>query len=62
MIFIPVKFVPYLLIILGIGGAILVGQSEAPDKVGGVVVCLLAGIGGIVWATINILRSRRSKK
>ena len=60
--FIPMKWVPYLLIILGIGGAIFVAMSEAPDKVSGAVVCALAGIGGIVWVIIDILKSKRNKK
>ncbi len=59
---IPIKWVPYLLIALGIFGAIAVARSEAPDKVSGTVVCVLAAIGGVIWAAINIIRSKRNKE
>ena len=62
MIFIPIKWMPYVLIVLGIGGAVLVAMSNAPDKVFGVVVCVLTGIGGMIWAAVNILKSKRDKK
>jgi len=60
MIFIPVKWVPYLLIILGIGGTVFVSiKGEGGDKVFGIVVCVLAAIGGIIWAIIDIKKSKR---
>lgn len=67
MFVIPIKWVPYLLIVLGIGGSIFVAVSESPgsdaaDRAFGIVVCILAGIGGIVWAIINIRKSKRDKK
>lgn len=63
MIFIPIKWVPYLLIVLGIMGTIVVAmKGEGADKVFGIVVCVLAAIGGIVWAVINIKKSKHVKK
>jgi drug/metabolite transporter (DMT)-like permease len=67
MIFIPIKWVPYVFIVLGVAGVIIVAMSKSPgsdtaDKVFGVVACALLGIGGIVWAIINIKKSKRDKK
>lgn len=56
---IPIKWVPYLLVILGIMGTILVSiHGQGGDKVFGIVVCILSAIGGTVWAAIDIKKNR----
>lgn len=58
MIFIPRKWTPYLLIILGVLGVFVgVTKGVGGDKVFGIIVCVLVIIGGAVWAFID----RRNK-
>lgn len=63
MIIIPIRWVPYLLIILGILGTILVAmKGQGSDRVFGIVVCVLSAIGGTVWEIINQRKRKRNKK
>ena len=53
---IPTKWVPYLLIVLGVFGTIVMvvkGDSWNADRISGLVVCILAAVGGTVWAVIK---------
>jgi len=62
MVVIPRKWMPYVLAILGLGGAVLVAMSDAPDKVSGTIACVLCGIGGVVWAVIDIRNKKKSEE
>ena len=53
---IPTSWVPYLLIILGIFGTVVLatkGGSDTGDTISGIVVCVLCAIGGAVWLVIK---------
>ena len=51
---IPKKWMPYLFIVLGVFGTIVVAmKAEGADKVFGLVVCILAAVGGVIWAVIQ---------
>lgn len=59
---IPMKWVPYLLIVLGIIGTIVLavkGGANTGDTIFGIVVCVLSAIGGAVWLAINIKNGNR---
>ncbi len=59
---IPMKWVPYLLIVLGIIGTIVLavkGGANTGDTIFGIVVCVLSAIGGAVWLVINIKNNKR---
>ncbi len=59
---IPMKWVPYLLIALGIFGTIVLavkGGSSTGDTIFGIVVCVLSAIGGAVWLVIDIKKGKR---
>ena len=61
MIVIPFKWVPYLLIVLGVFGTIIMvvkGESWNADRIFGLVICLLAAIGGVVWVIIRAKKRR----
>lgn len=59
---IPIKWVPYLLIALGIFGTILLavkGGANTGDTIFGIVICVLCAIGGAIWLAINIKKGKR---
>ena len=59
MIFIPTKWLPYMFIILGVVGTVVVStKGEGADKVFGMAVCILAAVGGTVWAVIKATKRK----
>ncbi len=53
---IPMKWAPYFIIALGIFGTIVLavkGGADAADTIFGIVVCVLAVVGGVVWICIK---------
>jgi hypothetical protein len=63
MIIIPIRWVPYVLVILGILGIIVLAmRGQGSDKVFGIVVCALCAIGGIIWEIMNQKRRIRNKE
>ena len=63
MIFIPRRFIPYFLVLLGILGFFIVAKNGShPDSATVIIVSALCCIGGAIWAYIDFQRSKRYKK
>ena len=63
--FIPTKWVPYLLIILGIFGIVVMsiyGGADTGDTIFGIVVCFLCVVSGVIWLVINMKQKTIPKK
>ena len=59
MVVIPMKWMPYFLIVLGVFGTIVVAmKAEGGDRVFGIIVCVLAAVGGAVWLVIKAKRKK----
>ena len=59
---IPMKWVPYVIIVLGVIGTIVLaiyGGADTGDTIFGIVVCVLSVIGGAIWLAVNIKRNRK---
>jgi hypothetical protein len=61
MIFIPTKWVPYVIIILGVFGLIVLvvkGGVDPTDTLIGIVICSLAVIGSSLWLIFSKKRKQ----
>lgn len=59
---IPIKWVPYILIIFGILGTIclaIYGGADTGDTIFGIIYCLLSAISGAIWLAIKIKKGKR---
>lgn len=59
---IPTKWVPYLLIVLGILGTIFMavkGGANTGDTIFGIVVCVLSALGGAIWLIVKKKKGKR---